>query len=87
MYFEIVLLQYIIVIAIQTMSNARRQEFTDGRPGVGVTKPISPVPLFSSFFQFVKTYVNCWISRLYLTGGAAALLRWHLSNIKVIQII
>ena len=55
--------------------------------GVGVSKPISPVPLFSNFFSFGKTYVNYWISRLYLTGGTAAWLRWHLWNMNVIQII
>ena len=56
-------------------------------PGVGVTKPISSVPLFSEFFNIIKTYVTYWISRLYLTGVAAAQLRWHLSNINVIRII
>ena len=54
-------------------------------PGVGVTKPISSVPLFSEFFSIVKTYVRYWISRLYLAGIAAAQLRWYLSNMKVIQ--
>ena len=53
-------------------------------PGVGVTKPISSVPLFSQFFIIVKTYFSCYISRLYLTGVAAAQLRGHLSNINVI---
>ena len=56
-------------------------------PGVGVTKPISSVPLFSEIFSIAKTHVCYWISRLYLTGVAAAQLRWHLSNINVIQII
>ena len=43
---------------------------------VGVTKPISSVPLFSEFFSFVKTHVRYWISRfLYLTGIAAARLK------------
>ena len=55
--------------------------------GVGVTKPISSVPLFSEIFSIAKTRVSYWISRLYLTGVAAAQLRWHLSNINVIQII
>ena len=55
--------------------------------GVGVTKPISSVPLFSEFFSITKTHVSYWISRLYLTGVAAAQLRWHLSNINVIRII
>ena len=54
-------------------------------PGVGVTKPISSVPLFSQFFIIVKTYFSCYISRLYLTGVAAAELRGHLSNINVIR--
>ena len=55
--------------------------------GVGVTKPISSVPLFSEFFNLIKTHVIYWISRLYLTGVAGAQLRWHLSNINVIRII
>ena len=57
------------------------------RSGVGVTKPISSVPLFSEFFSIIKTHVTYWISRLYLTGVAAAQLRWHLSNINVIRIM
>ena len=40
--------------------------------GVGVTKPISSVPLFSEIFSIVKTRVSYWISRLYLAGVAAA---------------
>ena len=52
--------------------------------GVGVTKLISSVPLFSKFFTIVKTDVCCWISGLYLTGVAAAQLRGHLSNMNVI---
>ena len=55
--------------------------------GVGVTKTISSVPLYSDFFSIIKTHVSYWISRLYLTGVAAAQLRWHLSNMNVIQII
>ena len=54
------------------------------RPGVEVTKMISSVLLFSEFFAIVKTYVSCWISRLYLTGVAAAQLRGHMSNMNVI---
>ena len=54
--------------------------------GVGVTKPFSSVPLFSYFLSIVNTHVSYWISRLYLTGVAAAQLRWHLSNMNVIQI-
>ena len=54
-------------------------------PGVGVTKPISSVLLFSEFFTIVKTNVSYWISRLYLAGVAAAQLRWHLSNMNVIR--
>ena len=41
-------------------------------PIVGVTKSISSVLLFSSFFRTVETQANFWISRLYLTGVAAA---------------
>ena len=54
-------------------------------PGVGVTKPISFVPLFSLFFSIVKTNVSYWISGLYLAGVTAAQLRWHLSNMNVIR--
>ena len=52
---------------------------------VGVTKPISSVPLFSEFFSTLKTNVGYWISRLYLADVAAAQLRWHLSNMNVIR--
>ena len=55
--------------------------------GMGVTKPISSVPLFSQIFSVVRTHVSYWISRLHLTGVAAAQLRGHLSNIHVIQSI
>ena len=55
------------------------------RSWVGATKPISSVLLFSEFFSIIKTHVSYWISRLYLTGDAAAQLRWHMSNINVIQ--
>ena len=41
------------------------------RHGVGVTKPISSVPLFSEFFSVIKTHVTYWISRLYSTGAVA----------------
>ena len=34
------------------------------RPGVGVTKQISFVPLFSACFNIVKTHVIFWISYL-----------------------
>ena len=56
-------------------------------PGVGVTKANSSVPLISRFFTIVKALVTYWISCSYLTGVAAAQLRWHLSNMNVIQII
>ena len=55
------------------------------RPGVGVTKPISSVPLFFTFSVIVKIDVSYCISRLYLAGVAAARLQWHLSNMNVIQ--
>ena len=57
------------------------------RPGVGVTKLISSVPLFSEFFSVIKTHVIYWRPRLFFTGVTAAQLRWHLSNINVIKII
>ena len=55
------------------------------RAGDGVTEPISSVPLFSSFCNITNTYISYWISRLYLTGVAAAQLRRHLANMNVIQ--
>ena len=64
-----------------------RANWVNGGAGVGVTKSIFPVPLFSEIFSIAKTHVSYWISRLYLTGVAAAQLRWHLSDINVIQII
>ena len=54
-------------------------------PGVGVTKPIFSVPLFSQFFRMVKTLIICMISRWYLTGVTAAELRRHLTNMNVIE--
>ena len=51
--------------------------------GLGVTKPIFSVPLFSTFSVIAKTNVSYWISRSYLAGVAAAQLRWHLSNMHV----
>ena len=53
---------------------------------MGVTKPISCIPLFE-FFAIVKAPVSCQILHLYLTGVAAAELQWRMSNINVIQII
>ena len=50
--------------------------------GMGLTKPICSVLLFSEFFIIVKTHDSYWIWRLYLTGVAAAQLWWHLSNIN-----
>ena len=50
-------------------------------------KWISSVPSFCEFFSIVNTQVSYWISRLSLTGVVAAQLRWHLSNINVVQII
>ena len=41
------------------------------RSGVGVTKPISSIPLFFSIFSIVKTHGSYWISCLDLTGVAA----------------
>ena len=38
------------------------------KSGVGVTKPISYVPLLSEFFSIVKTNFSYWISCLYLEG-------------------
>ena len=56
-----------------------------GKPGVGVTKPTSSVPLFSQFFIIVKTYFNSWISRLYLTSVAVAQLWRNLLDMNVIR--
>ena len=54
-------------------------------PGEGVTKPFFSVPSFSTFSVIAKTSVSYRISRLYVTGAAAPQLRWHLSNMNVIQ--
>ena len=59
--------------------------FVDNRPEVGVTKSISPVPLFSEFFWIYKTHASYWLSRLYLTGVTAVQLRQHMWNMNVIQ--
>ena len=55
------------------------------RPGVGVTKSVFSVPLFSEFCIVLKAHVSKWTSRLYLAGVAAAQLQWHLSNMNVIH--
>ena len=55
--------------------------------GVGVTKPIFSVPLFSHFFWMIKTVVTCMISSSYLAGVTAAVLRRHLANMNMIEII
>ena len=44
----------------------------DEKSGVGVTKPVSSILLFSAFFSIVKTHVSYWISCLYLADVAAA---------------
>ena len=38
------------------------------KPGVRVTKPIYPVPIFSEFIRIIKPHISYWISDLYLTG-------------------
>ena len=53
-------------------------------PGVGVTKPISSVPLFPQILSTVKTHFNYKIWRSYLTGVTAAELGRHLPNMNVI---
>ena len=58
---------------------------TEKMPGVGVTKPIPSVSLFSLFSSIVKAHVSYWISRLYLAGVTAAQLWWHLPNMNVMQ--
>ena len=55
--------------------------------GVGVSKQIFFVSLFSEFFNNVKRHVKYGISRLYFTCAVAAQLRWCLPNINVIRII
>ena len=39
---------------------------TTTRPGVGVTKSIFSVPLFSYFFSIAKLHVSYWVSHSYL---------------------
>ena len=56
--------------------------------GWGLLNQFPPlITLISWFFTIVKTLVTYWISCSYLTGVAAAQLRWHLSNMNVMQII
>ena len=54
-------------------------------PWVGVTYPVSTIPLSSYFVRILKTLVTCQISHSYLTGAAAAELQWRSSNMNVIQ--
>ena len=77
----------ILHILFPDPDHLKRKRHNTINSGVGVTKPISSVPLFPEFFIILKTNGIYWRSRLYLTGVAAAQLRWHLSNINVIQII
>ena len=58
---------------------------TTTRPGVGVTKSIFSVPLFSYFFSIAKLHVSYWVSHSYLICVTAAQLRWHMSNMNAIQ--
>ena len=55
-----------------------------GCSGVGVSKPISSIPLFSQIFTTVKTHINYKMSSSYLTVVTAAQLWRHLTNMKVI---
>ena len=56
------------------------------RLGVGVTKPIFSIPLFSQLFRMTNTVVTCMISSSCLAGVTAAQLRRHLANINMIEI-
>ena len=56
-------------------------------PGVGVTKPIFSVPLFSQFFRMIKTVVTWMISSSCLAGVTAAELRRHLANMNIVESI
>ena len=79
--------QYNSIKARKTRCLPQDQNIFISCSGVGVTKPISSVPLFSYFLRIAKTHVSYSISCSYLTGVAAAQLRWHLSNMNVIEII
>ena len=70
---------------IPSLAHPVFKHWTDIGPGMGVTKPISSVPLFSPFSIIVKTDISSWIWRWYFAGVAAAQLRWHLRNMNVIQ--
>ena len=61
------------VQSIQSRSNDRL-----ALSGVGVSKPILSVPLFSQIFRMMKTVVTWIISSSYLAGVTAAELRRHL---------
>ena len=56
-----------------------------GALGWGLLSQFPPFRYFPIFFRIIKTHLPYWISRLYLTGVSAAELRWHLSNMNVIQ--
>ena len=51
----------------------------------GVLSQIPPFRYFSDFSPSSNTHYSYWISLIYLTGVTAAQLRWHLSNMKLIQ--
>ena len=51
-------------------------------PGVGVTQPSSPAPLFLQFVKINNKLVCIYISHPYLSGVTAAKLQWHLPNMN-----
>ena len=69
----------------QPIDHHGKSAMVEQRSGVAVTEPISSVALFSDSFTIVKSHDRYWMSHQYLTGDAAAQLRWHLSNMNVIQ--
>ena len=77
--------QVTVVIMVIFRDNRWFVSVTTILPRVGVTKPISTIPLFSHFLYIFKTHVIYWMSRLYLTGVAAAQLRGHPSKINLIR--
>ena len=52
-------------------------------PGVGVTKPISSILLFSEFWSIVKTHVRYWILCWYLTRLTASPVKYECDSKNV----
>ena len=52
--------------------------------GRGLLIQFFSLPLFSDFFNVIKTHVSHWISCSYLSGAATIHLQWDMPNMNVI---